>query len=53
MPRSTLLLGTSSNQWLGSAGARLLRDTRGIDRSTAARVEWIRMLQRQDQRFVL
>ena len=29
------------------------RDTGHIDRSTAARVEWIQMLQTQDQRFVV
>ena len=29
------------------------RDTRDIDRSTAARVEWIQMLQTQNQRFAV
>ena len=38
---------------LRALGAMSHASTRDIDRSTAARVEWIQMLQTQDQRFAV
>ena len=38
---------------LRALGARSHASTRDIDRPTAAHVEWIQMLQTQDQRFAV